>query len=84
MITFNTDGLDFFLTALFVVIFIDQWKSQKNHKPAIIGVACSIVSLIVFGSDNFIIPAMIAIIGMLIISQKENVGERRLEEGETR
>lgn len=45
MVSFNTKGLDFVLTALFVVIFVGQWKTHKNHKPAIIGVLCSIICL---------------------------------------
>ena len=70
MISFNTRGLDFVLTALFVVIFLGQWKTQKNHKPAIIGVLCSIISLVVFGQSNFIIPSMIAILVILTVSRK--------------
>lgn len=65
MVSFNTKGLDFVLTALFTVIFISQWKNQKNHSPAIIGVVCSIVSLLFFGKNNFIIPSMILILAVL-------------------
>lgn len=65
MITFNTKGLDFALTALFVVIFTEQWKSGKDHRPALVGVASSVVCVIVFGSGSFIIPAMILILGIL-------------------
>lgn len=71
MISFNTRGLDFVLTALFVVIFLGQWENQKNHKPAVIGVSCSIICLAVFGQSNFIIPAMIAILAILTVSRKE-------------
>lgn len=76
MISFNTKGLDFVLTALFVVIFTGQWKSQKDHKPAIIGVVCSIVCLAIFGQGNFIIPAMIAILAVLTISRKKHVRDK--------
>jgi 4-azaleucine resistance transporter AzlC len=76
MVSFNTKGLDFVLTALFVVIFVGQWKSQKNHKPAVIGVLCSIACLVIFGPSNFIIPAMIAILAVLTIFQK-NVHEKK-------
>lgn len=75
MITFNTDGLDFVLTALFIVIFLGQWKSNKDHKPAIIGVLSSIVAIIIFGADNFIIPAMIAIIIALSLIRKQYMDE---------
>lgn len=80
IISFNTKGLDFVLTALFVVIFVGQWKTQKNHKPAVIGVLCSIVCLIVFGQSNFVIPSMIAILLVLKIFQKECVEENELAE----
>lgn len=74
MVSFNTKGLDFVLTALFVVIFIGQWKTQKNHKPAVIGVVCSIICLIVFGQSNFIIPSMIAILVVLTIFRRKLAG----------
>lgn len=65
LISFDTTGLDFALTALFVVIFTDQWKSQPNHRPALLGLAAPILSLTVFGPDRFIIPAMLMIVGVL-------------------
>ncbi len=63
LINFNTKGIDFVLTALFVVILINQWRSTKNHLPAIIGIVSAITSRLIFGSSNsgFIIPAMIMI-----------------------
>lgn len=70
MITFNTKGLDFALTALFVVIFTEQWKSQKKHGPAIIGVLASAACVIIWGSASFIIPAMIAILAVLTWNYK--------------
>lgn len=79
MITFNTTGLDFVLTALFVVIFLGQWKSNRDHKPAIIGVLSSIACLIIFGPDNFIIPSMIVIIITLTLIRKQYMDE---EEGQ--
>lgn len=74
MVSFNTKGLDFVLTALFVVIFLEQWKSQKNHAPAVIGIVCSIVCLVIFGQSNFIIPSMLAILAVLTLGRK-NFGE---------
>jgi 4-azaleucine resistance transporter AzlC len=73
MVTFDTKGLDFVLTALFIVIFVGQWRSQKDHKPAIIGVASSILCLIIFGKSSFIIPAMLVILTILILTRKEVV-----------
>ena len=71
LITFNTKGLDFVLTALFVVIFVGQWKSQKDHKPSVIGVLCSVICLFIFGPSNFIIPSMISIMAVLSILQRK-------------
>ena len=70
LVSFNTKGIDFVMTALFVVIFINQWKSQKKHAPALIGVGASVVCLLLFGPENFIIPAMILIIAALTMYRK--------------
>jgi 4-azaleucine resistance transporter AzlC len=75
MVSFNTKGLDFVLTALFVVIFIGQWKSQDNRKPAAIGVACTAICLAVFGQSNFIIPSMIAILTLLTVAREKMASE---------
>ncbi len=58
LLTFNTRGLDFVMTAMFVTIFMEQWLKEKNHAASILGVAISVLCLIVFGSERFIIPAM--------------------------
>ena len=67
LLTFDTKGIDFIMTAFFVVIFINQWRARKNHSPALIGLGAAAVSLIIFGAGNFIIPAMILIILCLTI-----------------
>lgn len=69
-IPFNARGLDFALTALFVVIFIGQWKSRRDHAPAIIGVGLTVASLMLLGPDRFIIPAMAAIVIVLTVFRK--------------
>lgn len=79
-ISFNTDGLDFVLTALFVTIFTGQWKSQKNHKPAITGVVCSLICLRIFGSSSFIIPSMVAILTVVTISGRKHLRKINSEE----
>lgn len=68
---FETKGLDFALTALFVVIFTDQWKSQKDHRPALVGIVSSAVCVIVFGSGSFIVPAMVLILALLSIGYQK-------------
>ena len=60
-IEFNAAGMDFALTALFVTIFVEQWLSSSDHLPAISGVCLSVISLLIFGPDKFLIPAMILI-----------------------
>ena len=70
VITFDTAGTEFSMTALFVTVFVEQWLSTKNHLPAIIGLRCSVSCLVVFGADNFLIPTMIAITVVLLLTRK--------------
>lgn len=76
IVSFNTEGLDFVLTALFVVIFINQWRSTKDHIPALVGLSASIVCLLLFGQNSFIIPSMVLIMIILTAFRK------RIERGE--
>ena len=70
LITFNTKGLDFVMTAMFVVIFMEQWLKEKSHWTALIGLGCSALCLFFFGSGRFMIPSMIAILALLSIFRK--------------
>ncbi|WP_152657700.1 AzlC family ABC transporter permease [Oceanobacillus sp. CFH 90083] len=70
MITFNTDGLEFVMTALFVVIFLDQWIKERNHISSVIGIAASVLCLMIFGTEHFIIPAMLIILIFLTFIKK--------------
>lgn len=67
LITFNTKGIDFTMTALFVVIFIEQWEKSANHIPAIAGVVLTLSSLVLVGERYFIIAAMAAILACLTL-----------------
>lgn len=58
LLTFDTTGVDFAMTALFVVIVVDQWRESKNHGPAIIGGIVGIFCLVLLGADNFLLPAL--------------------------
>ncbi len=58
---FDTKGIDFALTALFVTIFVEQWLSTKDHRASVIGITASLLCLVIFGPDSFLIPAMIVI-----------------------
>lgn len=71
MVSFSTKGIDFVMTALFVVIFINQWKSQSNHLPALTGITASVLCLIIFGPANFIIPSMILIVLLFTALEKQ-------------
>ncbi|MDD3252128.1 MAG: AzlC family ABC transporter permease [Lachnospiraceae bacterium] len=76
-ITFDTTGLDFALTALFVVIFVDQWKQKDGHGPAVLGVAATVGCLWIFGQSAFIIPSMVLIFAVLGFQYKRNGKEER-------
>ena len=79
MFKFNTTGIDFVMTALFIVIYLDQWKSTKDNFPAIAGVVVTVLCLIVFKADNFLIPSMIGILIVLALYKKiyDGQGEKR-------
>lgn len=66
IIPFDTTGIDFAMTALFAVLVVEQWKTHKNHIPAISGFAITVASLYIFGSDSFLIPALIVMSVMLL------------------
>ena len=68
---FSTEGIDFSLTALFLTVFVEQWLTTRNHVAAVVGVVASILCLILFGSDKFLIPAMILIAAALILLRKK-------------
>lgn len=72
---FNTKGIDFVMTALFVVIFVEQWESNKNHTPAIFGIVLALLSLLLFGTQNFIIISMIAILTFLSLFRRQIEGK---------
>ena len=71
VIPFNTEGIDFALTALFVTVFVEQWKSTKDHIPALIGLAAALLCLLLFGADSFLIPTMILITVSLALYGKK-------------
>lgn len=70
VLPFDTTGIDFSMTALFVTVFIEQWLAGTERRPALIGVGVSVVCLLVFGRGNFLIPAMIVITALLLAIRK--------------
>ena len=77
-IPISFEGVEFVLTALFVTMFVEQWLSNKNHLPALIGVASTVACLAIFGKDIFLIPSMVLIALLLTVSRK--TGKRRAAE----
>ena len=69
-ITFSTKGLDFVMTAMFVVIFLEQWLKEKRHESSLLGICLSVLSLIAFGADGFLIPAMLSILAVLTLLRR--------------
>lgn len=75
LISVDIKGLDFVMTAMFAVIFLEQLLKEKKHYTAIIGTAASVICLIVFGADTFMIPTMISIILLLTVFRKKIEGQ---------
>lgn len=75
VLPFDTTGIDFAMTALFTVIFVEQWKTSKCHIPAFLGLGAAAISLALLGPDNFILPAMLAICVMLVALRGKLAGE---------
>ncbi|MCI5499312.1 MAG: AzlC family ABC transporter permease [Clostridiales bacterium] len=71
VIHFNTQGIEFVMTALFVVMFLSQWEQNKDHRPALVGVGCTLLCLLVLGSDHFLLPAMALIILCFLFLRKK-------------
>lgn len=77
-IPFSTQGLDFVMTAMFVVIFLEQWLKEERHTSSLLGIGISLLCLMIFGADHFIIPSMIAMLGVLTLmerAEKQRGGE---------
>lgn len=77
-IPFSTDGIDFALTALFITVFVQQWKESRDHTAAVIGVAVSLVCLILFGPSAFLIPAMVVITVALLFLGRLQEGAKNV------
>ena len=71
LLPISSEGIEFAMTALFIVIFIEQWMEKKNRIPEIIGVVIAIVSLVIFWASNFVLPAMLAIVALLFVGRKK-------------
>lgn len=70
LITFDTEGIDFVMTAMFVVIFMEQWKKEKSHASAWIGAISAVACRLLFGADSFMVPTMLCILLLLTAIRK--------------
>ena len=70
LLPINYEGIEFALTALFVTIFVEQWLSTKDHRPALIGLGSTLLCLLMFGRDIFLIPSMVIIALCLTLTRK--------------
>lgn len=78
-VEFDSAGIDFAMTALFVVIFVEQWEKTKQHLPAITGVVISVICRLIFGASGFLIPSMIGIT-VVLFAEKRWIKEERTNE----
>ena len=67
LLSFNSTGIDFAMTALFTTVFIQQWIDSKCHIPAVLGLAATLACRVLFGRDLFLIPAMVIILITLTV-----------------
>ncbi len=69
LIAFNAEGIDFAMTALFIVMLVNQWEENKNHAPALIGLGITVLCLVIFGTEKFLIFSMIGILVCLMAAR---------------
>lgn len=74
VLPFSTEGIEFSMTALFVAAFTEQWLTTKDHVPALTGLICTLLCLVVFGKNNFLIPAMLLITLVLTLLRGREEG----------
>ena len=70
VLPFSTEGVDFVMTAMFTVIFLNQWEKDEQHYSALIGLAAPLACLVVFGSSSFLLPSMGCILILLLVLRK--------------
>ena len=71
IIPFDLTGIDFCMTALFLIIFIDQWEKAKKHTPALTGLGIGILCLLIFGENRFMLPALLIVSALLLLFQRK-------------
>lgn len=73
LVSFNAQGIDFSMTALFVVIVLNQWMECKEHRPAIVGFAAGLAALLLLGADKFLLPALTVTV-LILLGMKQKLG----------
>ncbi len=76
VLPFSTSGIEFSMTALFIASFTEQWLTFKDHVPALAGLFCTLLCLLIFGRENFLIPAMLLITAVLTLLRGRREAER--------
>ena len=78
LIKINTQGIDFAMTALFLVIAVEQWESYPSHIPALLGAGGTLAALLLFGPDNMLIPALcVIVLGLVLLRGQLDRAEER-------
>ncbi|MBR6328201.1 MAG: AzlC family ABC transporter permease [Lachnospiraceae bacterium] len=86
-LSFNSTGIDFSMTALFITVFVKQWMTSHDHFPALTGLICTLGCLLIFGPENFLIPSMVSITLVLTLARKRieaSLAQDGTEKKETR
>ena len=71
IIPFDLTGIDFCMTALFLIIFIDQWEKAKKHTPALTSLGIGVICLLIFGENRFMLPALLIVSALLLLFQRK-------------
>ena len=75
VVAFDSTGIEFAMTALFIVMFMELWYRRSNRPAELIGLLAAVVCLVVFGADGFVLPTMLLIVAVILL------GRKRLEKG---
>lgn len=77
LLPFQLEGVDFCMTALFVIIFIDKWEHADRHSPALIGLGVGVLCLLIFGQNSFMLPALLLSTALLLLITNTNFGKKK-------
>ncbi len=80
LIPIDFTGIEFSMTALFVVIFLEQWKTAKSHLPALVGLASALLFLFILGADRFLFPSLLVTVAVLIVSKPLVIANQEMKE----